>query len=167
MINQCVLEKHVTWPTVAKGLLISNFVTILVSSMLRHGSQSNLHKSENMHSFNFSMMHWNAFKLGHNIKHNDVNSLLALSVDNMGHVTCCECFIGLSRNLELGGEMPYNRYKLKCCGICLVVACMVLAGMVDSDVKSKTGHVRHILSLSILSRWLRISPFRAKDIYYK
>ena len=48
--------------------------------------------------------------------------------------------------------MPYNRYKLKCCGNCLVVACMVLAGMVDSDAKSKTGRVRHILSLSILSR---------------
>ena len=30
--------------------------------------------------------------------------------------------------------MPYNRYKLKFYGSCLVVAYMVLAGMVDSDV---------------------------------
>ena len=30
--------------------------------------------------------------------------------------------------------MPYNRYKLKCHGSCLVAPYMVLAGMVDSDV---------------------------------
>ena len=30
--------------------------------------------------------------------------------------------------------MPYNRYKVKCYGSCLVAPYMVLAGMVDSDV---------------------------------
>ena len=43
-------------------------------------------KSEN--SENFSVIHENAFKLGHNIKHDDLNSLMASSVDKMGHVTC-------------------------------------------------------------------------------
>ena len=62
-------------------------------------------KSENSH--NFSVIHQNAFKLGHNINHNNFN-------DNMDHVTYYECFIRLSRNWEEGGEMPYNRYKLKC-----------------------------------------------------
>ena len=90
-------------------------------------------KSENGH--NLSAIHQNAFKLGHNIKHDDVNSLMALSVDKMDHVTCYECFTGLSRNWEWGGEMPYSRYKLKCYGSCLVVPYMVLAGMADSDVK--------------------------------
>ena len=42
-------------------------------------------KSED--SRNFSVIHQNAFKLGHNIKHDDLNSLMALSVDKMGHVT--------------------------------------------------------------------------------
>ena len=89
-------------------------------------------KSENSHDL--SAIHQNAFKLDHNIKHEDVNSLMALSVDKMGHVTCYECFIGLSRNCEWGSEMPYNRYKLKCYGSCLVARYMVLARMVDSDV---------------------------------
>ena len=89
-------------------------------------------KSEN--SENFSVIHENAFKLGHNIKHDDLNSLMALSVDKMSHVTCYECFIGLSRKWKWAGEMPYNRYKLKCYGSCLVAPYMVLAGMVDSDV---------------------------------
>ena len=40
----------------------------------------------------------------------------------------------LSKNWEWGGEMPYNRYKLKCYSSCLVAPYMVLAGMVDSDV---------------------------------
>ena len=73
-------------------------------------------------------------KLGQNIKLDDLNSLVALSVDKKGHVTCYEFFIGLSKNWEWGGEMPYNRYKLKCYGSFLVVAYMVLVGMVDSDV---------------------------------
>ena len=89
-------------------------------------------KSKN--SENFSVIHQNAFKLGYNIKHDDLNSLMALSVDKMGHVTCYECFIGLSRNWEWGGEMSYNRYKLKCYGSWLVAPYMVLAGMVHSDV---------------------------------
>ena len=55
-------------------------------------------KSEN--SENFSVIHQNSFKLGHNIKHDDLNSLMALGVDKMGHVTCYECFIELSRNWE-------------------------------------------------------------------
>ena len=80
------------------------------------------------------MIHQNAFKLGHNIKLDDLNSLMALKVDKMSHVTCYEFFIGLSKNWEWGGEIPYNLYKLKCYGSCLVVAYMVLAGMVDSDV---------------------------------
>ena len=79
------------------------------------------------------MIHQNAFKLDHNIKLDDLNSLMALSVDKMSHVTCYEFFIGLSKNWEWDGEIPYNRYKLKS-GSCLVVAYMVLARMVDSDV---------------------------------
>ena len=59
---------------------------------------------------------------------------MALSVDKMGHMTCYEFFIGLSKNREWVGEMPYNGYKLKCYCSCLVVAYMVLAGMVNSDV---------------------------------
>ena len=89
-------------------------------------------KSEN--SKNFSVIHQNAFKLGHNINHDDLNSLMALSVDTMGHVAYYKCFIGLTRNWEWGGEMPYNRYKLKCSGSSLVAPYIVLAGMVDSDV---------------------------------
>ena len=53
-------------------------------------------KSEN--SENFSVIYQNAFKLGRNIKHDDLNSLMALGVDKMGHMTCYEYFIGLSRN---------------------------------------------------------------------
>ena len=30
--------------------------------------------------------------------------------------------------------MPYNRYKLKCYGSCLVAPYLILAGMVDTDV---------------------------------
>ena len=63
-------------------------------------------KSENSH--NFSVIHQNTVKLGHNIKHDSGNSLLALSVDKMGHVTCYECLTGLSRNKKWGGEMQYN-----------------------------------------------------------
>ena len=51
-------------------------------------------KSE--HSESFSVIHQNAFKLGHNTKHDDLNSLRALSVDKMGHVTYYECFIDVS-----------------------------------------------------------------------
>ena len=53
-------------------------------------------KSENSH--NFLVIHQIAFKLGHDIKHNDVNSLLVVSVDKMGHVTCYECFPALGKN---------------------------------------------------------------------
>ena len=56
-----------------------------------------------------SVIQQNAFKLGHNIKLDGLNSLMALSVKKMGYVTCYEFFIGLSKNWELGGEMPYNR----------------------------------------------------------
>ena len=56
------------------------------STMLRLGSNPNLHKI--IH--NFSLIH--------NIKHKDINSLLALNVDKMGHVTYFERFIGLRRN---------------------------------------------------------------------
>ena len=42
-------------------------------------------------------------------------------LDKMGRVTCYECFIGLSKNWEWGGEMSYNQYILKCYGSCLVV----------------------------------------------
>ena len=66
------------------------------ANVLKAGSQPNLHEIENSH--NLSAIHQNAFKFGHNIKHEDVNSLMALSVDKMGHVTCYECFIGLSSN---------------------------------------------------------------------
>ena len=66
--------------------------------------------------------------------YSNLNSLMALSVEKMGLVTCYEFFIGLSKNWEWGGEMPYHRYKLKCYGSCLVIADMGLAGMVDSYV---------------------------------
>lgn len=56
------------------------------STMLRLGSKPNLHKI--IH--NFSLIH--------NIKHKDINSLLALNVDKMGNVTYFERFIGLRRN---------------------------------------------------------------------
>ena len=42
--------------------------------------------------------------------YSNLNSLMALSVEKMGLVTCYEFFIGLSKNWEWGGEMPYNRY---------------------------------------------------------
>ena len=44
--------------------------------------------SEN--NYSLSVIQQNAFKLGHNIKLDDLNSLIALSVDKMGHVTCYE-----------------------------------------------------------------------------
>ena len=56
--------------------------------------------SENIHSL--SVIQQNAFKLGHNIKLDGLNSLMALSVKKMDHVTCYEFFIGLSKILRMG-----------------------------------------------------------------
>ena len=107
-------------------------------------------KSEN--SENFSVIHENAFKLGHNIKHDDLNSLMALSDDKVGHVTCYECFIGLSRNWKWGGEMTCNRYteiemlwQLSCCpsygsGRNGRQWCNV------SEINSEIGHVTNYVS---------------------
>ena len=52
--------------------------------------------SENSH--NFSKIQQNAFKLGQNMKLNDLTSPMALSAIEMSHVTCYECFMGLSEN---------------------------------------------------------------------
>ena len=49
--------------------------------------------AENNHSL--SVIYQKAFKLGHNIKLDSLSSLLALSVDKMGHLTCSKFFIGL------------------------------------------------------------------------
>ena len=57
--------------------------------MLRYGSRQICIKSENSH--NSDAQKRLQAKIGHSIKYNNVDSLLALGVDKIGHVTCYEC----------------------------------------------------------------------------
>ena len=65
-------------------------------------------KSETRH--NFSAIHWSAFKLGHNVEHSDANSVLIKLVT----WPVMNVSLQLSIKWQRGGEIPYNRYKLKC-----------------------------------------------------
>ena len=55
---------------------------------------------ENNHSL--PVIHQKAFKLRHNIKLDDLNSLMDLSVNKIGHVTCYEFFYCIKKKLRMG-----------------------------------------------------------------